>query len=74
MCALLLIIHFKKSYITLYIVSTFISWYFISFIGSKFIAYYILPICIYIVFGILLLDDSKYKEDTHNTKIKEINV
>lgn len=55
------IIHFKKSYITLYIVSTFISWYFISFIGSKFIAYYILPICIYIVFGILLLDDSKYK-------------
>ena len=53
------VIHFKKSTTTFYILSTFICWYFITFIGGKVIAYYILPISIYMIFGVLFLE--KYK-------------
>lgn len=56
------IMHFKKSNISLFILSTFICWYFITFIGGKTIAYYILPIAIYLVFGILILEKYSFSK------------
>ncbi len=56
------LVHFKKSNISLFILSTFICWYFITFIGGKTIAYYILPIATYLVFGILLLEKYSFSK------------
>ena len=52
-------IHFKKSYITLYILSTFASWYFITFIGGRFIAYYVFPISIHMIYMFLFIENHK---------------
>ncbi len=54
------IFHFKKSYTALFIITTSICWYFITFIGCKFITYYILPISMYSIFLVLFLEKYKY--------------
>ena len=53
-------IYFKKSYTALFILTTSICWFFVTFVGCKFIAYYILPIAIYSIYLVLFLDKYKY--------------
>lgn len=54
------LIHFRKSYTGLFILTTSICWYFVTFVGAKYIAYYILPISIYSIYLILFLEKYKY--------------
>ena len=55
------IIHYKKSYITLFILSTFLIWNLFTFFNcSMRVSYYVLPIAIYMVFSGELINKIKF--------------
>ncbi len=55
--------HYKKSYITLFILSTFLMWNLFTFLNcSMRVSYYVLPIGIYIIFSAKIIDEIRFSK------------